>query len=71
MLLNEDCCPNESQLFNLKISTSFTYLGIKIVPKLENINSINYNAIVESTSKDLEVDAFINLFNRNVKYVED
>lgn len=54
LLLNKASCPNTSHLFSLKISPSFTYLGIKIVPQLENIISTNYNAIMESTSKDLE-----------------
>lgn len=54
MLLNEASCPNSSHLFTLKISPSFTYPGIKIVPQLENIISTNYNAIMESASKDLE-----------------
>lgn len=54
LLLNKASCPKTSHLFTLKISPSFTYLGIKIVPQLENIISTNYNAIIESTSKDLE-----------------
>lgn len=54
LLLDKDSCPNTSHLFTLKISPSFTYLGIKIVPQLENIISTNYNVILKSTSKDLE-----------------
>lgn len=64
LLLNKDSGPNTSHLLTLKISPSFTYLGIKIVPQLENIISTNYNVIIESTFKDVERWLPISLIGR-------
>lgn len=39
---------------HFRIVDSFTYLGIQITPKLENIVNVNYNPVITSISKTVE-----------------
>lgn len=39
---------------HFRIVDSFTYLGIQITPKLENLVNVNYNPVITSISKTVE-----------------
>lgn len=41
-------------VLNFRLSESFTYLGIKIVPQLDQIMTVNYKPILDSVSKSIE-----------------
>lgn len=54
-MLNESDSQNPDQhTSTFKVSNNSTYLGIQILPQLENIAPINYKAIVDSTFKSVE-----------------
>lgn len=55
MILNEEEKKKPSEhVLNFRLSESFTYLGIKIVPQLDQIMTANYKPILDSVSKSIE-----------------